>query len=336
MLLTYVITPPALTLATSIIFLSTILTLSATNWIIVWIIIELNLLRFLPLIVINKTALETEAAVKYFLSQALGSATILLRRISIWYSHSTLIELILLMALLLKMGAAPCHFWYPSTLTAISWILAVYLSTWQKLAPLVALTFFTSTDWTNILLTVGTLNALLGGRIGINQSHIRTILAYSSIGHIGWIIALIAINKSALTIIYFAIYSIILIPVFTLLVILDIDNPPSTHTQILIHIKFWPPLAILLLSIGGIPPLTGFVPKLLTIIALAPHAPITTILLIIGSLINLYFYLLLTFNVLIINTKPSLNPIQATPDCTGYYGNVLTVTATIGIVPLIL
>jgi NADH:ubiquinone oxidoreductase subunit 2 (subunit N) len=59
----------------------------------------------------NKTNQEIEAAIKYFLAQALGSATMLYSSIFIYHPRNQiLMQTLLVMALLLKLGAAPCHF----------------------------------------------------------------------------------------------------------------------------------------------------------------------------------------------------------------------------------
>lgn len=310
--------------------------MAATNWISVWIMIELNLLRFIPLIIKTKSASETEAAIKYFLAQALGSAAILLRSLSMWYCYSTTIEILLLSALLLKIGAAPFHFWYPSAITALPWITSLYLSTWQKLAPLIVLLYIITPTITNILLIIARINAIVGGVIGINQSHIRTIIAYSSIGHIGWIIALIRLHNTILTILYFSIYVLILIPVFTLIVSLDIQTAEFIQHKLISHKILALSLPLLMLSIGGIPPLTGFMPKLLAIVVLVKAAPITLLVLILGSLLNLYFYLTLRFSFIATYTKTASRRKLSNISCHGYAINLAISTATIGFIPMVL
>jgi len=114
--------------------ISTIITVSRTNWLIIWLAIELNLISFIPIINITINFQETEASVKYLLVQALGSSLLILRSISIWISYkiTTLITIVLLFSLLIKIGIAPCHLWYPSVITSVAWIPALILSTWQK------------------------------------------------------------------------------------------------------------------------------------------------------------------------------------------------------------
>jgi len=122
---------------------------------------------------------------------------------------------------------------------------------------------------------------------------------------------LASINKIIPTIIYFIFYSILISPIFMLF------NKFSVATRININklITKLPILQllipILLLSLGGLPPLTGFIPKWITIITIADSNPYILLALICGAIINLYFYLNITFNILlrprIINT-PSNPP----------------------------
>ena len=289
-----------------LIIFRTIIVLSSSNWIFLWAGIELNLLSFIPLIILSNSNQETEASIKYFLAQALGSRVMLISSLSLWFNNSfplNHIRFLLLISLVLKIGIAPCHLWYPSVITSISWLSCLILSTWQKLAPLAIISFIITRSFSSTILILAAINALIGGAIGINQVHLRTIIAYSSITHIGWIISLAAINKFIPTILYFIIYSMLIAPIFF------IFNKFSSSTRLDINklISKAPILQILvpllLLSLGGLPPLSGFIPKWITIEILANRNPYILIILITGAIINLYFYLNITFNMIL---TPSL------------------------------
>lgn len=275
---------------------------------IAWIILELNILRFIPIIIKSKKNQETEASIKYFLAQALGSIILLLsmgiiNQVGLQKGCITII----ILAILIKLGVAPCHFWYPSVIMSISWINCLILSTWQKLAPLsllVSISYKSSTE--SILIMVAVLNALIGGILGINQTHLRSLLAYSSIGHIGWIVSMLSINKIIPCVLYFFIYSIIVIPVF---IVINRSNAKSIK-RIYNSFKGNTVKSIILitsiLSLAGIPPLTGFIPKLLVIFRIIRSKfYIILIPLIIGSYINLYYYINIALNIVIINSTPS-------------------------------
>jgi len=296
----------------TLLFTSTIFAISRTNWLFIWIILELNLLAFIPLMVSSSTFQETEASVKYFLIQALGSRLLLISRlILIFNSFPTLIRYtILTLRLSLKIGLAPLHIWYPSVISSITWINCFLLSTWQKLAPLLYLAIIISQNTKYIFILLAATSALTGGLLGINQRKLRSIIAYSSITHLGWIIALI-IYRPVISIIYFTLYTIIILPLFIIFNLTNIfsisNNPFTINTNYKIQII----VPLLLLSLRGIPPLTGFIPKWITIILLAGPNPILLLLLIIGSLIRTYYYLSLIFTRLInfiinIKSRPSI------------------------------
>jgi NADH-ubiquinone oxidoreductase chain 2 len=283
----------------------TIITALRPNWIIAWIILELNILRFIPIIIKSKTNQETEASIKYFLSQAIGSIIILLRiRIINQIIIQELSKLILILSIILKLGVVPCHFWYPSVIMSISWINCLILSTWQKLAPLTLLISISYISKSiTILILIAAINALIGGIIGINQTHLRSLLAYSSIGHMGWIISILRINKITSCISYFILYTIIVIPVF---IILNSVNTKSIKRLYRSFKRRFIKTIILItsiISLAGIPPLTGFLPKIIVVMnIIRSKFYITLIILIVGSYINLYYYLNITLNIIIISS----------------------------------
>lgn len=277
------------------------------NWLTAWIILEINILRFVPLITIKKSNQETEAATKYFLAQAIGSL-ILLMGASIIYQpgiHSIIIW-ILIVALLTKLGAAPCHFWYPAVIASISWDNCIVLSTWQKLAPILLIKRiitgnrdFTDNNYIYIIFAIAVINTTTGGVMGINQTHLRALLAYSSISHMGWIISGFAVNKVCLTLAYFLIYRSVMVPIFIIIILLNRKTIHTIHsifkTRLIMPVIF----VLLILSLGGLPPLTGFFPKLVVMWWLSTSRHTVLLLILMGSYINIYYYLNIRIAVLI-------------------------------------
>lgn len=315
---------------------STTLTIISPNWLIAWIILEINILRFIPLIIRSKKNQETEASIKYFLSQALGSILILFG-IRIIYQPLTQIisTFTIITAIFIKLGIAPCHFWYPSVIASLSWINCLILSTWQKLAPLRLLIILRiKSQLTTIIIITARINALIGGIIGINQTHLRPLLAYSSIGHIGWIVSILSINKIIFCIIYFIIYTIVVAPIFLIIRTINSKTIKSIYNLFKTNATITILIAIRILSLAGIPPLTGFIPKLIVITKLIEYRQIIIVFLLIGALINLYYYLNITFNLLLntnnlrINNRRKINPVLPTL--------VTSSTVLIGIIPIIL
>jgi NADH:ubiquinone oxidoreductase subunit 2 (subunit N) len=111
-----------------------------------------------------------------------------------------------------------------------------------------------------------------------------------------------------MTIIYFTFYCLLIIPIFTIFNKLNIKTVKNISSLSSIRPLFQISIALIFISLGGLPPLTGFIPKLSVLIILADKNIVIFILLIIGSLINLYFYLNIVINTIMIapkNTKTS-------------------------------
>nr|YP_010258388.1 NADH dehydrogenase subunit 2 [Tonoscolex birmanicus]AGW95961.1 NADH dehydrogenase subunit 2 [Tonoscolex birmanicus] len=290
---------PATTLTLTTLIMSTLMALSSSNWMFMWASMELNLLSFIPVLASSKSNKEIEGGVKYFLAQALGSAMMLTSATMLWSPYSplpSLMPMMLMTAVLLKLGSAPCHFWYPSVMGSISWSSCTILSSWQKLAPLSILIFFSLQSFNQILPVVAGMNALLGGVMGMNQSQLRTIMAYSSIGHLGWMMSFMIMNKPTMTMLYFMVYCSLIIPLFMMFNLLNLMTSKQLSKIPMISTSLQMSISIMLLSLAGLPPMTGFMPKLLTILVLADFNTTLIFILIVGSLMNLFFYLNIIIN----------------------------------------
>nr|AMW90857.1 NADH dehydrogenase subunit 2 [Gekko japonicus] len=282
---------------------STIITMSSHHWLLAWVGLELNTLSILPVIIKSHHPRATEAATKYFLIQAAAAALILLAStLNAWQTghwsithtsaHTTTI---ITLAILLKLGIAPMHGWYPEVLQGSTMNTALIISTWQKLAPLTLLYLINNNPPTNMLLLMGVISALAGGWIGLNQTQTRKIMAFSSIAHMGWLI--ITLNLSLhLTTTTMMIYMITTTAMFMSL------NTTTTKTMTDMGMAWTqsPPLTammmITLMSLGGLPPLTGFTPKWLILNNLCHmNLLFPTIILAMASLPSLFFYIRLAY-----------------------------------------
>lgn len=293
---------PHLPLFSSTLFLGTIIALSSNQWIYIWIGLEINLLSFIPLVISQSNNQETEAAIKYFLAQATGSGLLLLGALNyffypIIFSGQKTSCIFILIGLIIKLGMAPCHFWFPSVIRRLSWTICLILTTWQKLVPLLIVFFLLNSIIYQLSLIPAALSRIIGGIGGLNQTQLRPLLAYSSIGHMGWIFAASFISASTSTI-YFLIYIIIISPIILIIKSISKKSPKEFSSLSKTSISSIYILILCILSLGGLPPLTGFFPKWITIEALITRNQwLLTSILIIGSLINLSYYLNIFFSV---------------------------------------
>lgn len=270
-----------------------------------WIGLEINLLSFIPLIRDNNNFKSTEASLKYFLTQALASTVLLFSVILLILNNRIVIEInnsftsiTILSTLLLKRGAAPFHFWFPNLIEGLTWINALLLITWQKIAPLILISYL---NLKNLLLVSVILSVVIGAIGGLNQTSLRKLIAFSSINHLGWILRALIINES-IWIIYFLFYSFlsfILTFIFNIFKLFHLNQLFSWFIQRKV-IKFT--LFINFLSLGGLPPFLGFLPKWVVIQQLTfCNQYFQLIILLISTLITLFFYLRICYSAFILN-----------------------------------
>nr|YP_009509634.1 NADH dehydrogenase subunit 2 [Curtonida isos]AUN45051.1 NADH dehydrogenase subunit 2 [Curtonida isos] len=287
----------------------TLLTISSSSWFGAWAGLELNLLSFIPLITSNNTRYSSEAALKYFLIQALGSSLVIFSSSTLMFS-SYLFSTILASALLLKLGAAPLHFWFPQVMEGMLWPQAAILMTIQKIAPIFLLSHLTeSYNIFLILLVSSIISAMTGAVGGINQMSLRKIMAFSSINHIAWMLAANLVSESLLFF-YFMFYCAI-----SMTIVMTFFFQQSFHFNHLFNQNnLATPVKVItfmsLLSLGGLPPFAGFVPKWILIQELVNFKLFSILAaLLISSLITLYYYLRISisfFNMASIKLAPGL------------------------------
>nr|AKH60217.1 NADH dehydrogenase subunit 2 [Liolaemus inacayali] len=282
----------------------TIITASSFHWMFAWLGLELNTLAVIPMITKQHHPRATEAATKYFLTQAAASAIILFSStINAWQTGTWDItqlstptsSILLTMALAMKLGLAPGHFWLTEVMQGTTTETAMIIATWQKLAPM-AIIFMTMNNLSpTILLTMGMLSAIIGGWGGLNQTQLRKMMAYSSIAHLGWMAAISTMMTNIL-----AINLIIYLLMTTAMFLMLIMTKSKTIQDLSLSWSMSPTITsfttLTLLSLGGLPPLTGFIPKWLIIeeLTLQSLTPTATTLAM-SALLSLYFYLRLTY-----------------------------------------
>nr|AAS80083.1 NADH dehydrogenase subunit 2 [Masticophis flagellum piceus] len=289
---------------TTSITLSTIMVASTTHWLMAWTCLEINTLSMIPLISKPNHPRATEAATKYFLTQTMASTALLFAattnalKTANWEIYLTTEQMamtIITLSLMMKMAAAPLHFWLPDVSQGTTTLTSLTILTWQKIAPLtILLTIHNKTSTTMTLLSA-ILSITIGGLGSLNQTQLRKLMAFSSIAHTGWIMATIkmAPHISTLT---FMMYTLSTIPLFLLMnqtaavTIKDIGtmwtNSPYTMTT----------TSMTLLSLGGLPPLSGFMPKWLILNNMTSlHMIVEATLMAMTSLLSLYVYMRLVY-----------------------------------------
>nr|YP_009862123.1 NADH dehydrogenase subunit 2 [Abbottina binhi]QKV09947.1 NADH dehydrogenase subunit 2 [Abbottina binhi] len=312
--------PYVLMILLSSLGLGTTLTFASSHWLLAWMGLEVNTLAIMPLMARHHHPRAVEATTKYFLTQATAAAMILFASTTnAWITgewdinnmSTPLVNAMIITALALKIGLAPMHFWMPEVLQGLDLTTGLILSTWQKLAPM-ALILQTAQALDPLLLTsLGFMSTLVGGWGGLNQTQLRKMLAYSSIAHLGWMIIVLEYAPQ-LTLLTLTVYIFLTSATF-----LSLKTCSATKINTLAMTWSNSPIltattALVLLSLGGLPPLTGFMPKWLILQELTKQGlPIVATIMALAAMLSLYFYLRICYTMTLTISPNTTN--SATP-----------------------
>nr|QXI86655.1 NADH dehydrogenase subunit 2 [Alyscotermes sp. CMRT139] len=290
-----------------------LVSVSSNSWLGAWMGLEINLMSFIPLMSNVKNMYNTEASLKYFIVQVLASATLLFMVVMktlmedlFSFESNSYTPMIICTPLLLKSGAAPLHWWFPGVMEGLSWENCALLMTIQKAAPLMLMSYLIEMNIFTMMIIM--LSTIVGSIGGLNQTSMRKILTYSSINHTGWMLIALTASEN-LWMVYFMIYSTLALTVVSAIKLSGVSfiNQTMMTNKETTLMKFM--MFTSLLSLGGLPPFLGFLPKWIVIQAMIMNnmAPLAVVV-VVTSLITLYYYLKISYSsFMILNTEPKWN-----------------------------
>lgn len=300
---------------------------SANNLLSFYIALELQSLPLYILASIHRDdAKSSESGLKYFILGALSSGIILFG-LSLIYgftgatdfaqiSQFVAIEqhrslaltvglVLLIIGLCFKVSAVPFHMWTPDVYQGSPSPVTAFFATAPKVAavgvfvkflyvPFLSLEF----DWKQVVMFVAAASMIVGAIGAIKQSNFKRVIAYSSIGHMGFILAgLTVANAEGLSsiILYLIIYTLLSLSIFAVILVVQRNN--NNGISIFSGISKTNPifaLAILVLmfSLAGVPPFAGFFSKFFILSALVAknYYPLA-VLGVVSSVIAAFYYL---------------------------------------------
>lgn len=275
----------------NIIFVGTFISASSNNWVIIWAGLEISLMSFIPIIRSN-LILSSESSIKYFIIQGVSSSILIFGVITILIKTGAYL-IIIYISLIIRIGMSPFHNWLLGVLEGLNFLIVYILLTVARLTPLIILSYLPINLDLFIILSL-----LFGSLGGLSQTSLRKILGYSSIFNIGFLISLI--NNNSLWFVYLLLYSLILmciLLIFSNLIINYINQLIINEFNLINKITIW----VVILSLGGIPPILGFISKLITIEFLIVQGDLLIVLIIIFlSLVVIFFYTRVSFLSMII------------------------------------
>nr|WME17534.1 NADH dehydrogenase subunit 2 [Scelimena sp. 1 XDL-2023a] len=273
--------------------LSTLMSVTANSWLGVWMGLEINMISFIPLMSYDLTHNLEVSSIKYFIVQTIASITLIMAFITFMLSKPNQlkegISMMMTLALAMKIGGSPMHFWLPEVMENLSWNNCIILMTWQKIAPMVAISYIKSNNPLMVIIIMS--SAVVGAVMGMNQISLRMLMAYSSINHVGWLLAAIKTNMM-IWLLYLVVYSLLT----TLISYVFKSTNNMLINELFFNYNNSKPFKFTLmtsmLSLGGMPPLLGFLPSWILIQELASQSsPFMLMTLILSSTITLYFYM---------------------------------------------
>ena len=299
---------------------------SSNDIIVFYLGLELQSLSLYILASIDRDNLKSsESGIKYFILSALSSG-LLLYGCSLLYgfSGSTNFDLIanelnkenigavfamvfILVGLAFKISAVPFHMWTPDVYEGAPTSITSYFAVVPKVAGLAVLIKFMVipfsnilSEWQTIIIFISIASMILGAVAAISQKNIKRLLAYSSIGHIGYALAGVAtgnISGYQSAIVYISIYVIMNIGIFSCLYLLKKDGEYKENISDLSGVSKKHPLLaisflIILFSLAGIPPLGGFFAKFYVFSAVLEQQMYTLAIIgLLTTVISAFYYL---------------------------------------------
>ncbi len=269
--------------------------ISSNDLIVFYMGLELQSLALYVLATYNRDQLKSsEAGLKYFVLSALSSGLLLYGCSLVYgFSGSTNFDIVsnqlnsneyvltfgivfILVGLAFKISAVPFHMWAPDVYEGSPTTVTLFFTMVPKIAALTVFIRFLYVpflnlidQWQMIIVFLSIASMIFGAVAAIGQTNIKRLIAYSSISHIGYILAGLATTSNAgiqSSIIYISIYVVMNLALFSCLLMLrrkdqyyeDIDDLSGLSKN---HPLLSLCLLLILFSLAGIPPLAGFFAK---------------------------------------------------------------------------
>nr|ADB91998.1 NADH dehydrogenase subunit 2 [Ammothea hilgendorfi] len=262
--------------------------LSSSSWFSLWVALEINSMMLMPLMMLKVYQQYTESTMKYFLIQSISSLLFimctLLMNNSLWmFMELNLIMNFIMISMFMKIGMFPFIFWYVEIITKISFLGMKLIMTVQKILPMIIINMMFNKN--SMLFFLVMINMLISSIIAMNQINMKKILSLSSINQMGWMMMSLILNYSTF-IIYLITYSFIL---FIIIKFMKMYSIKSMIQMFCMNNLF---MSFSIMSMSGLPPFSGFIMKWMIIMLMMDYNMIMlTIIMIISSMISLYFYM---------------------------------------------
>nr|YP_010329440.1 NADH dehydrogenase subunit 2 [Haemaphysalis cornigera]YP_011004250.1 NADH dehydrogenase subunit 2 [Haemaphysalis taiwana]UNO53897.1 NADH dehydrogenase subunit 2 [Haemaphysalis cornigera]UNO53910.1 NADH dehydrogenase subunit 2 [Haemaphysalis cornigera]WPS93612.1 NADH dehydrogenase subunit 2 [Haemaphysalis taiwana] len=282
------------------IMLTIIISISSNNWFIFWIMMEMNMLVFIPILKQNKME-NCNSMISYFIIQSFSSIMFFMGSSMMMMNQLIINEMLINISLMIKLAMIPFHSWLILISETLDYNSFIIIITIQKVIPLFILDKMKS----GITFLISIMSIICSSIMIYNLKLFKKILIFSSISHLSWMI-IVMYSASNFWMFYMIIYYMM---IYMILKIMKKNNIISINSLIKIKMNNDDKISmiILLMSLGGMPPFIGFVIKFLAISIIIKYSYITMIILILSSLINIFIYIRMIMPILIMFNKMNKN-----------------------------
>nr|YP_010175150.1 NADH dehydrogenase subunit 2 [Olidiana longisticka]QSJ61356.1 NADH dehydrogenase subunit 2 [Olidiana longisticka] len=276
----------------TMIMMGMMISLSSSNWIMLWSGLELMLMSFIP-VMNSMKVMYTESAMKYFIMQSISSAMLMM---SIMMSLTMINNKMLMMgAMLIKLAIAPMNMWFISTVEGVSVSMLFTMLITMKITPMMIMSYLNMKPNTIIISSL-----MITALLIINQTSIKKVIGHSSVFNFTLMLSITAM--SSLWMNFLLIYSLLtwsMINLMKTIKIKFINQIMINEQSNLIKLNIW----ILMMSFMGMPPLLGFMNKLMVfeLMMMTKEIMILTIM-VTSSMMIAFMYMRLSYSSMIMQS----------------------------------
>nr|YP_010274431.1 NADH dehydrogenase subunit 2 [Ricania simulans]UJT96875.1 NADH dehydrogenase subunit 2 [Ricania simulans] len=263
--------------------ISTISAIASTNMLMMWIMMEINFMTFMPILTKNK--IMKDQPMKYFIIQSTASSIMLMAMLlNLIFEYPLSMSILFLGSMLMKMGLLPFHMWVPMIMKLMKWEACLILTTWQKIIPTIVMAQMIKI---NLMLPPMCLTMMVSPMLALNQSSLKKIMAYSSISNSPWMITSLTNSKSQFTT-FFIVYTMINYMVMSNFKKMNLNFINQMNLETL---KSKLNLIINMLSLSSMPPMIGFFPKWMILQSTMSFSIFLTVSMILSSIMSTFIYI---------------------------------------------
>nr|WKD82848.1 NADH dehydrogenase subunit 2 [Frankliniella intonsa] len=269
-----------------LIFLSIVMGMSSSNFMSMWMSIEINFYSFLPILVTENLFEAEKSIMTYFWIQSIASTGIVMIILSMKiFSSEEFYTIMMFNFLFLKMAIFPFQFWMISMIEKLSWFVTAFILSVQKFLPFILIaSMMCLKNFFYIIL----INSIVAGVSGLKTFSMRKIMVFSSMNHFSIMLFSMTFSKKT-TLLYILFYTLMNFMIYKPFKKMNMNFLFQTFSKKKAYSFL---ILIILLNMMGVPPFLGFVPKsMVFIFFLTKNMFFFSLFVLMSNTLSSFFYL---------------------------------------------